>query len=130
MICFPLLLLGDCDEMRLLGVSYEAYTANKHSMEGQNFYALSLEQCLLKLEPHHFGAVDLTSLGLIIALNCAIVNSGLCNFLFVDFIKMASLTGLTITKSHIAIILALLSHGVLIIHTDFLSALLSINIYL
>ena len=23
--------------MRLLGVSYEAYTANKHSMEGQNF---------------------------------------------------------------------------------------------
>ena len=91
-------------------------------MEGQNFYALSLEQCLLELEPHHFGSVDLTSLGLIIALNCAIVNSGLCNFLFVDFIKMASLTGLTITKSHIAIILALLSHGVLIIHTDFLSA--------
>ena len=97
-------------------------------MEGQNFYALSLEQCLL-LEPHHFGAVCLAILG-IIALNCAIINSGLCNFLFVDFIKMASLTGLTITKSHIAIILALLSHGVLIIHTDFLSALLSINIYL
>ena len=89
-------------------------------MEGQNFYALSLEQCLL-LEPHHFGAVNFSSLRLVIALYCAIVNSGLCNFLFVDFIKMASLTGLTIAKSHIAIEFALFSHDIGI-HTVLLSA--------
>ena len=93
MICFPLLLLGDCDEMRLLGVSYEAYTANKHSMEGQNFYALSLEQCLL--EPHDLRSVGLTILG-IIALYCAIIHT-LSNFLGLAFIKVASLAGLTIT---------------------------------
>ena len=96
MICFPLLLLGDCDEMRLLGVSYEAYTANKHSMEGQNFYALSLEQCLLKLEPHHFGAVCLAIRTFIIALYCAIIHT-LSNFLGLAFIEVASLAGLTIT---------------------------------
>ena len=96
MICFPLLLLGDCDEMRLLGVSYEAYTANKHSMEGQNFYALSLEQCLLEpLEPHHFGAVDFAILG-VVALDCAIIHT-LSNFLGLALIEVASLAGLTIT---------------------------------
>ena len=125
MICLPLLLLGDCDEMRLLGVSYEAYAANKHSMEGQNFYALSLEQCLL--EPHDLRSVGLTILG-IIALYCAIVNSGLCNFLFVDFIKMASLTGLTIAKSHIAIEFALFSHDIGI-HTVLLSAYSHIKLF-
>ena len=81
--------------MRLLGVSYEAYTANKHSMEGQNFYALSLEECLLKLEPHHFGAVDFSVLG-VVALDCAIIHT-LSNFLGLALIEVASLAGLTIT---------------------------------
>ena len=96
-------------------------------MEGQNYQALSLEQCLL-LEPHHFGAVNFSSLRLVIALYCAIVNSGLCNFLFVDFIKMASLTGLTIAKSHIAIEFALFSHDIGI-HTVLLSAYSHIKLF-
>ena len=92
-------------------------------MEGQNFYALSLEQCLLKLEPHHFGAVDFASLGLIIALNCAIINV-LSNLFWLLLVVMASLAGLAVAQAQITIELALLSHGVLIIHADFLSALI------
>ena len=81
--------------MRLLGVSHEAYTVNKHSMEGQNFYALSLEQCLLKLEPHNFGSVNFAVLG-VVALDCAIIHT-LSNFLGLALIEVASLAGLTIT---------------------------------
>ena len=62
-------------------------------MEGQNFYALSLEQCLL--EPHHFGAVDFAILG-VVALDCAIIHT-LSNFLGLALIEVASFAGLTIT---------------------------------
>jgi len=98
MICFPLLLLGDCDEMRLLGVSYEAYTANKHSMEGQNYQALSLEQCLL-LEPHDLRSVGLAVLG-VVALDCAIIHTG-SNFLSLITlaIKMTGLASFAIAKT-------------------------------
>ena len=96
MICVPLLILGDCDEMRLLGVSYEAYTANKHSMEGQNQIGSVPRTMLMNLlEPHHFGAVDFAILG-VVALDCAIIHT-LSNFLGLAFIEMTSLAGLTIT---------------------------------
>ena len=67
-------------------------------MEGQNYQALSLEQCLL--EPHHFGAVNLASLRLVIALNCAIVN-GLSDFfhLIAFAIKMAGFASFAIAKT-------------------------------
>jgi hypothetical protein len=63
-------------------------------MEGQNFYALSLEQCLL-LEPHYFGSVNFAVLG-VVALDCAIIHT-LSNFLGLALIEVASLAGLTIT---------------------------------
>ena len=98
-------------------------------MEGQNFYALSLEQCLLKLEPHHFGAVNLTALGLVIALNCAIIDAGLSNFFRFLLIVMAGLAGLTIADSCFYKELAFLCHNVSAgIHTDFLSALIELYI--
>lgn len=73
------------------------------------------------LEPHHFGAVDFTIRAFIIALYCAITNS-LGNLFGLLFVVMASFTGLAVTNAKIASVLTLLSHGVLIIHTDFLSA--------
>ena len=92
-------------------------------MEGQNFYALSLEQCLLEpLEPHHFSAVCRAILG-IIALNCAIIDV-LSNLFGLLFVVMAGLARLAIANTHCAIILALLGHGVLSIHFCFLSALI------
>ena len=90
-------------------------------MEGQNFYALSLEQCLLKLEPHHFGAIGLAIRTFIIALYCAIIDAGLSNFFRFLFIVMAGLAGLAVTETKIAIILALLSH-IIVFHTVLLSA--------
>ena len=96
-------------------------------MEGQNFYALSLEQCLL-LEPHHFGAVNFSSLRLVIALYCAIIDAGLSNFFRFLLIVMAGLAGLTIAKPHIAIEFALFSHDIGI-HTVLLSAYSHIKLF-
>ena len=122
MICFPLLLLGDCDEMRLLGVSHEAYTANKHSMEGQNQIGSVPRTMLMNLlEPHHFGAVNLAVCAFIIAFYGTIIDAGLSNFFRFLLIVMAGLTGLAVTNAKIAVVLTLLSH-IITFHTDFLSA--------
>ena len=91
-------------------------------MEGQNYQALSLEQCLL--EPHNFGSINLTVCAFIIALYCAIINSLGNLFGLLLLVVMASLAGLAVAQAQITIELALLSHGVLIIHADFLSALI------
>ena len=80
------------------------------------------------LEPHHFGSVDLTSLGLIIALYCAIINSLGNLFGPLLLVVMASLAGLAIANTHCAIILALLGHGVALFHFCFLSALIELCI--
>ena len=96
-------------------------------MEGQNFYALSLEQCLLELEPHHFGAIGLAICTFIIALYCAITNS-LGNLFGLLFVVMASFTGLAVTNAKIAVVLTLLSH-IIVFHTVLLSAYSHIKLF-
>ena len=90
-------------------------------MEGQNQIGSVPLTMLIRnlLEPHDLRSVNLASLGLIIALNCAIIYH-LSNFFWLALIEMASLARLAIAKSHIAIEFALFSHDIGIHTVSFL----------
>lgn len=97
-------------------------------MEGQNYQALSLEQCLLKLEPHDLCPVGFAVLG-IIALNCAIVHALSNLLLLMILIVMASLARLTIADSCFYKELALLGHNLIFFHTVLLLAYSLIKLF-